>query len=165
MKILVSFLLFLIASSCGNYTFSGKSIPPNVKNAQLALFEDNSGRYDLSLPELLNEKLIQYITDYNYFELENSSDADAKINGTVMSYAEKVSSQTRDEIVDQMEMTLSVEVNFFNNGLSEYVVKNLRISDTEYYESSGGDEARSEAFEKLLDKVSDKIVLGLSSNW
>jgi hypothetical protein len=165
MKILVSFLLFLIASSCGNYTFSGKSIPPNVKNAQLVLFEDNSGRYDLSLPELLNEKLIQYITDYNYFELENSSDADAKINGTVMSYAEKVSSQTRDEIVDQMEMTLSVEVNFFNNGLSEYVVKNLRISDTEYYESSGGDEARSEAFEKLLDKVSDKIVLGLSSNW
>lgn len=161
--ILIPLVFFLI--SCVNYSFSGKSIPPNVKNAQLVLFEDNSGRYDLSLPELLNEKIIRNIENYNYFELENSSDADAKIYGTVISYSEKISSQTRSEEIDQMALNLSVEVNFYNNENNEYIVKNLRLTDTEYFESSGGDEARNEAFETILERISENIVLGLSSNW
>ncbi len=64
-----------------------------------------------------------------------------------------------------MVMSLSVEVNFFNNGMDEYVVKALKVTDSEYYEASGGDDARNEAFNTLIDRMSEKIVLGLSSNW
>ena len=156
---------FFFLNSCGNYSFSGKSIPSNVKNAQLLIFEDNSGRYDLSLPEILNESIINQIENYNYFDLENLADADAKIYGTVISYSENVSSQTRDESIDQMVISITVEINFFNNGTDEYIVKRKRISDSEYFMASGGDEERGSAFDILIERISEKIVLALSSNW
>lgn len=151
--------------SCGNYSFSGKSIPPGIKNAQLLIFEDNSGRYDLNLPEILNENLTEKLEDYNYFELENSSAADSKIFGTIRSYNENFVSQTREEIADNISMTMSVEVNFYNNKSDDFIVKSLNISETEYFDASGGDSARDDAFEILIEKLSDSIVLGLSSNW
>ncbi|MBU4485433.1 MAG: hypothetical protein KKD38_00765 [Candidatus Delongbacteria bacterium] len=165
MRFLSISILFLLLLSCGFYSFSGKSIPPDIKNAQLLLFEDNTGRYDLSLPEMINEKMLSYIEDYNYFIIENSSDADSKIYGSVKSYSEKADSQTRDEIIDQMSISISVEINFYDNQNNEFIVKNLIISNTEYFEASGGDTARDEAFVKLLDRLSENIVLGLSSNW
>lgn len=165
MKYFIGIVFFLLLNSCGNYSFSGKSIPSNVKNAQLLIFEDNSGRYDLSLPEVLNESLTKQIENYNYFELENLSDADAKIFGTVVSYSENVSSQTRDESIDQMIITITVEINFFNNGRDEYIVKKQMISDSEYFMASGGDEERMTAFDILIERISEKIVLALSSNW
>ena len=161
MNRLIIILVSVLLTACGNYSFSGKSIPPNVKSAQLILFEDNSGRYDLSLPEILNEGIAENIESYNFFELNNSSEADAKISGTVKSYSEKISSQTRDEEIDQMVVSITVEVDFYNNGTDEYIVKALRISDSEYFEASGGDEARNEAFNTLIERMSEKIVLGL----
>ena len=165
MRSLIYTAAFIIMVSCGNYSFSGKSIPPDVKNAQLILFEDYSGRYDLSLPEILNDNIIRHIDIYNYFDLENSSDADSKIYGSVVSYSEAVSSQTRDEDIDQMVISLSVEINFYNNGAEEYIVKKKRVSDSEYFMASGGDEERKTAFDILIDRISEKIVLALSSNW
>lgn len=165
MRLLVSALTFFILTSCGNYSFSGKSIPPNVKNAQLIIFEDNSGRYDLSLPEILNENVIRQIESYNYFDIENSADADSKIYGTVVSYSESVSSQTRDEDIDQMVISISVEINFYNNVSQEYIVKQHRVSDSEYFMASGGDEERRSAFDILIERISEKIVMALSSNW
>lgn len=165
MKVLFSILILITLTSCGYYSFSGKSIPPGIKNAQLLIFEDNTGRYDLSLPEILNEKITKSIEDYNYFILENSSDANSKIYGTVRSYSEAVDSQSRDEVADRMVISISVELNFYDNQKSDFIVKNLMISDREYYQASGGDTARNEAFNILADRLSENIVLGLSSNW
>jgi hypothetical protein len=165
MKFKLLLPLALIFLSCGIYTFSGKSIPPEIKNAQLLLFEDNTGRYDLSLPEIINEKVIKQIQDYNYFELENSSSADSRIYGSVKTYSEKIASQSRSETADQMEIRISVELNFFNNRSGEFIVKNLTVSETEHFQSSEGDTGREEAIKKLTDRLSENIVLGLSSNW
>ncbi|MBN2857165.1 MAG: hypothetical protein JXN63_02065 [Candidatus Delongbacteria bacterium] len=162
--VFLSAMLFLV-TSCGNYSFSGKSIPSGVKNAQLLVFEDNSGRYDLDLPEILRDRVTQKIEDYNYFEIENSSAADSKIFGTIRSYSENFVSQTRDEIADNIYMTMSVEVNFYDNNSQDFIVKSLNISETEYYDPTGGDSARDSAFETLIEKLSDSIVIGLSSNW
>jgi hypothetical protein len=165
MKCFFAAALFLFIFSCGSYSFSGKSIPPSIKNAQLILFEDNTGRYDLSLPDVLNKKITDKIEDYNYFILENSPSADSKIYGTIRSYSETIVSQSRDETADQMAVKISVELNFFDNISGEFIVKNHTVTETEYYEASGGDASRNEAFEKLTERLSDSIVLGLSSNW
>lgn len=165
MRFLIPVVFLFLLSSCGSYSFSGKSIPPEIKNSQLLLFEDNSGRYDLSLPDLINENLLKNIESYNYFEIENSAAADSKISGTVRSYSESIISQSRDETADQMSVSISVEVSFYNNHSDEFIVKNHIINETEYYESSGGDTARNEAFLKLMERLSENIMLSLSSNW
>ena len=117
------------------------------------------------MPEILFENITAKLEDYNYFELENSSGADSKIFGTIRSYSENFVSQTRDEIADNMSMNISVEVKFYNNQDKDFKVKNLNILGTEYYDAAGGDSARDSAFEILAEKLSDNIVLGLSSNW
>jgi hypothetical protein len=165
MKIIFQITALFILVSCGSYSFSGKSIPPEIKNSQLFLFDDNSGRYDLSLPDIINDKLIENIESYNYFEIENSSSADSKITGTVRSYSESIVSQSRDETADQMAVSISVEVSFYNNLAEDFIIKNRVINETEYYEASGGDTSRNEAFEKLMERLSENILLSLSSNW
>ena len=165
MRILIYSFLTLVFLSCSYYSFSGQSIPPHIKNAQLLIFDDNSGRYDLSLPDRINEKVTSEIEDYNYFEIENSEDADAKIFGSITSFRDEISSQTRQEEIDQMTIILTAEINFYDNIKEKFIVKNLRVSSTEHYEASDGDTAREEAFENALDRLSEDIVIGLSSNW
>lgn len=165
MKYIPCLLFILTITSCGIYSFSGKSIPPSIENSQLILFEDNTGRYDLKLPDILNKKITEKIEDFNYFVIENSPSADSKIYGTIKSYNEIIESQSRDETADQMAVKISVELNFFDNSSGEFIVKNHMISETEYYKASGGDAARDEAFDKLTDRLAENIVFGLSSNW
>lgn len=166
MKKLIVFLIYSITLvSCTYYSFTGRSIPPGIKNAQLLLFEDNSGRYDLDLPELLNGLMSDQIERYNYFRIENSSSADSRITGRIRSYSERFVSQTRDEKTDQMAITITAEVSFFNNITQEFVVQGLTVSETEHYDSTGGDQARDRSFGILMDRLAENIILGLGSNW
>ena len=164
-KLMLLIIFSLIIVSCTHYSFTGRSIPPGIRNAQLVLFEDSSGRYDLNLPDLLNDLMIHHIERHNYFRIENSSGADSRISGRIRSYNERFVSQTRDERTDQMAINITVEVSFFNNNTDEFVVRSLTVSETEHYDSSGGDQIRDRAFETLMDRLAENIILGLGSNW
>ena len=166
-KITTIFLLLSLAiiQSCAYYSFTGKSIPPHVKTVQVLLFDDNTSRYDLSLPQEINTKLLYYIDDYRLMDIDDSKDADSKIYGTIQSFTESIASQSDDEVAQQRTLTLRLSINFYDNVKEEFIVKNYSVSHTENYDESGGETARDEAMAELLERIGENAVIALSSNW
>ena len=158
-------LLFAMIQSCAYYSFTGKSIPPHVRTVQVQLFDDNTSRYDLSLPQEINSKIIFYIEDYNLMDIDDSKDADSKVYGTIRSFTESIASQSDDEVAQQRTLTLRLSINFYDNINNEPIVKNFSVHHTEYYDESGGETARDEAMAELLERIGENAVIALSSNW
>ena len=167
LKINIVIILFFLAmiQSCAYYSFTGKSIPPHVKTVQVLLFDDNTSRYDLSLPQEINTKILFYIDDYNLMDIDDSKDADSKVYGTIRSFTESIASQSDDEVAQQRTLTLKLSLNFYDNINNEPIVKNFSVSHTEYFDESGGETARDEAMVELLERIGENAVIALSSNW
>ena len=164
-KTIILLLLLAIFQSCAYYSFTGKSIPPHVKTVQVLLFDDNTSRYDLSLSQELNTKIVYYIEDYNLMDIDDSKDADSKVYGTIQSFTESIASQSDDEVAQQRTLTLRLSINFYDNVNNEPIVKNYSVSHTEYFDESGGETARDEAMIELLERIGENAVIALSSNW
>ena len=162
---IILILLFAVIQSCAYYSFTGKSIPPHVKTVQVLLFDDNTSRYDLSLPQEINTKIVFYIEDYNLMDIDDSKDADSKVYGTIQSFTESIASQSDDEVAQQRTLTLKLSINFYDNINNEPIVKNFSVSHIEYYNESGGETARDEAMVELLERIGENAVIALSSNW
>ena len=164
-SILLTIIFILLLQSCAYYSFTGKSIPPHVKTVQVQLFDDNTSRYDLSLPQEINTKLLYYIDDYRLMDIDDSKDADSKVYGTIQSFTESIASQSDDEVAQQRALKISLSISFYDNVKEEFIVKNYSVSHTENYDESGGETARDEAMAELLERIGENAVIALSSNW
>lgn len=159
----IIFIFFL--QSCTYYSFTGKSIPPHVKTVQLLLFDDNTSRYDLSLPQVINEKILYYIDDYRLMDIDDSKDADSKVFGTIQLFDESIASQSDDEVAQQRSLNIRLSINFYDNIKEEFIVKNYSVTHTENYDEAGGETARDEAMAELIERIGENAVIALSSNW
>ncbi|MBN2789289.1 MAG: hypothetical protein JXR69_03795 [Candidatus Delongbacteria bacterium] len=159
----IIFMIFL--QSCTYYSFTGKSIPPHVKTVQVLLFDDNTSRYDLSLPQVINEKILYYIDDYRLMDIDDSKDADSKVFGTIQLFDESIASQTDDEVAQQRSLRIRLSISFYDNIKEEFIVKDYSVTHTENYDENGGDTAREEAFQELIERIGENSVIALSSNW
>lgn len=162
--ILVIFLITTL-NSCAYYSFTGKSIPNHIKTVQVILLEDQTDRYDLELPEKITEGIKKYIDDYDLMDIENASDTDAKIFGTVTKYSETIMSQTKDEVADLTKLTISISINFYDNEQQKNIIKKTTISGSEEYNEKDGEDEKNIVLEKLIDEVCEDTILKLSSNW
>lgn len=163
--VFISLLSLIVFSSCSYYSFTGSSIPTHIKTVQIVLFEDRTDRYDLDLSNIIKDKLLVYVEDYKLMEEDDSKDSDSKIFGVIVSYKEGINSQLNEDTADERDMELSLSLNFYDNLEKKFIIKKTRISDTEQYNESDGELGKTEAFEKLLDRICEQAVIKLSSNW
>jgi hypothetical protein len=163
-SVLLTICFIILLQSCAYYSFTGKSIPPHVKTVQVLLFDDNTSRYDLSLPQLINEKILYYIDDYRLMDIDDSKDADSKAFGTIQSFTESIASHS-DDVAQQRTLTLRLSINFYDNIKEEFIVKAYSVSYSENYDESGGGTSRDEAMVELLERIGENAVIALSSNW
>lgn len=164
-KYFILITTIILITNCSYYSFSGASIPKHLENVQVLTFENMTQRFDLSLSDRITEGIIKYIEDYNLIDIENSPDTDSRIWGEIRRYEEKVVSQTQDEIADQRSIQMTINISFFDKINKKPIIDNVAITETEYYNESDGDEGKEEALNDLIDKISEKAVIKLSSNW
>jgi len=110
-------LLIVISSGCFRYGFTGTSIPEDVNSIFLPFFADQSGGSIGDLSDRLNEILINRFIEQTRLNLANSrSEADAVIEGAIVSYDNQPFSATGDERANQNEVTINVRATYqFNN--------------------------------------------------
>lgn len=107
-------LLFLFAfSGCLRYSFTGTSIPDNVRTIYIPFFPDqsNSGLSDLS--DRLNEVLVNRFVNQSRLSLAGSEDnADALIDGTIQNYTNRPFSVGGDEQANLNQIQITVRATF-----------------------------------------------------
>ncbi len=106
-------LLTIAVSGCLKYSFTGTSIPEGVNTVFIPFFPDqsNSGLGDLS--DRLNDALIQRFINESRLQLANNEeDADAVINGQIISYSNRPFSIGGNEQANQNQVQISVRASF-----------------------------------------------------
>ncbi len=169
----VLFVITLLNNFIGcNYSFTGSSVPPHLETIYIAPVKDRSGSGQPDLEEKFNNLLRQKFIDDNSLRISDKSEADATLDCTVSSFSdapEVVQMQSENDVssenVASRRIKLSVKVTYKD------LVKKITIFDKAFSDygdyTNEGDilQARSEAVEEALEKLTEDILLGVVSNW
>ena len=114
------FYLFLILSlsSCGNYSFTGASIPEGTETFQVNLFENNSGNnvgsiFEPGLDRDFTIALQNILENQTNLQLVQSN-GDLLYEGEIIEYRVSPMTATSDLRASQNRLSISINVRFFN---------------------------------------------------
>ncbi len=107
----VGFLVLM--AGCLQYSFTGTSIPSDVRTIYIPFFDDRSDGGLGDVNDRLNRSLIQRFVNQSRLSLTNSEDgADAVIRGTIQRYQNRPFSVGGDERANLNQVTITVRASF-----------------------------------------------------
>lgn len=127
--------LALISGCTMSYSFTGASIPPEVKTISISNFPNNA--------PLVNPTLSQEFTDElrNKFQTQTSlvlvsEDGDLELEGEIVDYNTRPTAIQGDDVAALNRLTITVKVTFINHSDESQSFKNQTFSRYEDYSSS-----------------------------
>lgn len=180
MKSLQPFLLLLftlclssVLSSC--YTFTGASVPPHLKTLQIPLAEDVSGFGDARYRDILTLRLAQVFRTDNTFTIVQDK-SDALLNVTITSITDATATVSNAGVTGtssadaaglerERKVTVAVEVTYSDLVKKKKFFEKKSFSQFRVYQVSEGQQGRDAAIQRVLQLVSDDILLAVISGW
>lgn len=163
-KLLLIFFSGILIPSCGIYSFTGASIPPEAKTVSVAYFQNNAEMVIPTLSQSLTEKMQDYFTSQTSLVYVPRA-GDLQISGSIVGYSTKPMAIQANETAALNELTIQIEVEFINNFDDKQNFK-TRFTQNEQYESSSSlatieQEIVPVIVDKLVEAVFNKAVV----NW
>lgn len=160
--VLSSFLL----TGCVSYSFTGTSIPEGVNTIYIPFFADQSSGDVANLSDRLNEALINRFVNQSRLQLaSNQGNADAVLEGAIVSYNDSPFSVTGDEQADQNRVQIQVQ------GTFQYVdqeeaewTKTFQGSST-YDPNENPIEGENNAAQEALEQIANNMFNDAVSGW
>ncbi|WNH09056.1 LPS assembly lipoprotein LptE [Thalassobellus suaedae] len=156
-----SFLL----SSCGFYSFTGASIPADVKTYQVNRFENNALLVEPGLErdfKLALEDLIQNQTNLNLVP----SNGDLVYEGEITDYRISPTTATSQNTAAQNRLTISVKVRFYNRKKED---DDLEQSFSFFYDYGGSSllsgSQKTTAHEEIFERLTQDIFNATLAKW
>ena len=117
-KRLIFFLFLISFHSCGNYSFTGASIPEGTETFQVNLFENNSGNnvgsiFEPGLDRDLTLALQNILENQTNLQLVQSNGG-LLYEGEIIEYRVSPMTSTADLNAAQNRLTISVNINYTN---------------------------------------------------
>jgi major membrane immunogen (membrane-anchored lipoprotein) len=117
-KIIILIILSIFIESCGNYSFTGASIPDGTESFQVNFFENEAGNSMGSIFEpgldrdftIALQNILQNQTNLQLL----SSDADLIYEGEIKDYRVSPMTSTSNLQASQNRLTVGVNVRFIN---------------------------------------------------
>ncbi len=167
-----SIILFVIIfsalnTSCLRYSFTGTSIPEDVNTIYIPFFPDqsNSGFSDLS--DRLNEALIDRFINSSRLQLASSeNEADAVLDGSIISYSNRPFSIGGDEEADQNQIQITVRATFEYKNDAQALWNDKNFTSTFTFDPTedpiGGE---TDATEEVLEQIANNMFNDAVSSW
>ncbi len=109
----VAILAGMFTAGCVSYSFTGVTIPPEVRTIYIPFFPDNSSSGLGNLSDELNEALIERFVNQSRLRLISDRDAaDAILDGTIVGYRNRPFSVAGDERATLNRVEISVRATF-----------------------------------------------------
>jgi hypothetical protein len=118
-NIWILFIVPVLFTSCGVYSFTGASISPDVKTISIQTFYNESGNGPASLSQAFTERLKDYFQQNTNLTLVDA-DGDLQFEGSITGYGiapvAAVASENRNtpDEAGQTRLTISVSVSYIN---------------------------------------------------
>jgi len=150
----------VVCIGCGVYTFSGSTLPGHLKTVDIPLFINQS--LQPGVAENITAELNQHIQQSNLLK-PVSQNSDATFNGKVLSYKNHPytygSESVREVDVSSYSVTISVEVEFYDNKKDKVLYKGVITEEGIYdFETETEEEGKRKAIEKIVDQIMQNSV-------
>ncbi|MCX7876131.1 MAG: LPS assembly lipoprotein LptE [Melioribacteraceae bacterium] len=155
---------FAFLFSC-SYSFTGSSVPPHIKTVYISVFQDRTNSGEFNLGDRVTKQLIQKFLDDNTLMVSSLTNANATINGTIISLNDAPSAISGKEQVASRRITLTIQV-VYKDVVKKQTIFDKSFSDfTDYIATGDISNTRKKAIEDTINKITENILLGVVSNW
>ena len=161
----------LLLSSCiWMYSTRPGSIPPHIKSTAIDETKNNTAEFNLG--QDMTTLLISKMQLENLLPLYDESVANSVIYTTISSVNDNVYSYDENDIVKEYKLSIKIDFRWYDTINETDLMKSV-LSDYEIYYSdsynnslSPSDQiSRETALELLMDKMADKVLTELTSQW
>ena len=164
LKINILFLLVIILNSCGIYSFSGASIPPEAKTVSVDYFTNNARVFNPTLSQEITEKLQDRLLSQTSLNLTESN-GDLSFKGEITGYKVTPVSLVKNETAAYNRLTITAKVEFINiyDEKANFEQSFSRYSDFESSKNLNAAEPElvPEIIELIIEDIFNKAVV----NW
>jgi len=153
--------IFGFLTGCVYYTFSGSTLPSNIKTIEIPLFEN------MALVQGAAEDITRVLSQKAGREKLTlvARNGDAVIKGTVVSYRNSAADYigTRDNLtIKSYSVEIVADILFYDNKNDKEIYKG-RVSSVSYYDFSNESEEDGRA--RAVEDITDKIMLNSIRSW
>lgn len=151
-------IVFLLNSGCLRYSFSGVTIPDSVKTIFIPFFPNQAQTAVPGLPDLINAALIDRFVNQSRLQLsDNRQQADAVIEGRIISYSNKAFSISSEEAANLNRVEIGVQASFLIKS-EDKERWNKRFSGFGEFDPAenpinGENQAANDAIEQLVENM------------
>jgi hypothetical protein len=166
---------FLFVSASGCYTFTGASVPPNLKTIAIPLVDDQSGFGEPGLREQFTTALTNLFISDNSLEVADRTTADAIMVGVITSVSDapavvqqpigQQGATQQGEQVSKRRITLTVKVALQDVKLRKNMWEKSFSNWGDYDAGGGGASQRQTGLTEAIRKVTEDILLETVSGW
>jgi len=156
----------LVVAGCVQYSFTGTSIPADVRTVYIPFFDDRSGGGIGDINDRLNRSLINRFVNQSRLSLSNNENAaDAYIDGTIQSYQNRPFSVGGDERANLNQVSITVRASFkYASDDQPLWEKNFSGSGT-YDVIANPVDGEVAAVEEALQQIANNMFNDAVSNW
>lgn len=145
------------------YSFTGGSVPPDLKTLGISTVNDQSGFGNPEYKILLTESLIDNFRRDNSFELVETG-GDARLSVSISSISEATVSVNPGELETERRVTVACTAEYYDFVNKKQIWKK-DFSSYGIYELKNAQASRNEAIRGALIQIGDDILLAVVSGW
>jgi hypothetical protein len=146
----------LLVTSCGNYSFTGTTLDPNIKTITVNTFTTSAAGGPANLPIQFTERLKEYYQRYTNLKVVPTN-GDIILSGTITNYDVLPVAATASDQAAQNRLQVGVQVQFANNKDDS---KNFDQAFS-FYQDFAQNRTLTQVESQLLPRIQDQLVLDI----
>lgn len=158
------YLVSLLNTGCGVYSFRDISIPDTIKTVKVNLFGNKARYINPQLSPRLSDRLRQKIVSQTRLSQTNNDNADWEISGEVTQYSLSTSAISGQREVGN-RLTVAVHVTLVNHKNNEEVKEYDVSRNFEFAASKSLQQAEAELSDEMIRSLTDDIFNRVFSSW
>lgn len=164
--ILSMMLLMVGTTGCVKYSFTGASIPSEVETLFIPFFDDRSGSSVGSLNQWLYDECFNEFINRSRLRLANSPDeADATLEGVILSYTNLPFSVSGEETAERNEVTIRVQATMRFDGEDDPIFSSTLTGTATFDIVNNPIDGEREAAQDALNQIAEAMFTQSVSQW
>lgn len=159
-------LLTFILSGCLQYSFTGISIPSDIRTVYIPHFTDESGSGLGDLGNRLNDALINRFVNQSRLQLSgNTEEADIILDGRILGFSNNPYTVGGDARAELNQVQISVRSSFRYSDEDEPVWDKNFSGSSEYDPNVDPVEGENNAAQQALNRIADNMFNDALGDW
>ena len=161
--VFITMILFTV-SSCGVYSFTGASIPPEAKTVSVQFFVNRAPLIEPTLSPIFTDKLSDQFTTQTNLEMVERN-GDLALSGEITDYKITPVAIQADQTAAQNRLTITVNARFTNRYEPDKDFDTKFTQFIDYSSTADFNSIKSDLIDEICDNIAQDVFNKAVINW